>query len=250
MPSVANGLAYRRSALSVACELILDRPESRSTMPKCCESLVGENAARPFRRPAPIFARGQVRSLVRQLRAAAPIVEIGAGSLRNTLFLQQQGFRLTVVELPGIRQRFPKPYSAFERAGGHFVDTGSTAPASTTGRYADWGGPFDVAVATFVVETICCPDRRLALLQRCRRSLNPQGALIIAVRGEADVVTATASGVRCSDGFLTPQKTFIRSFNRHQLRSLLERAGFASVEFLHGPKTMEPEYLYALGRRD
>ena len=64
------------------------------------------------------------------------------------------------------------------------------------------------------------------------------------------MVTATASGIRCSDGYVTPQKTFVRSYTRAQLAALLRRAGFRSLEFLHAERTTAPEYLYAVARVD
>lgn len=215
---------------------------------RCCDDVLGENSARTFRRPVPIFRREKVRKLLRAYRSTGALVEIGAGNLRNARFLQQQGLRVTVVELPAVRMRFEAVYRRFEDAGGRFVECSSRLlrRGASNGRWS--GGPFDVAVATFVIETICHPDVRDAVLRRCHAELKADGVLIIAVRGVADIVTAHASGVRCSDGYITPGRTFVRSYTRAQLAATLRRAGFSSVEFLHRQDTTQPEYLYAIAR--
>jgi ubiquinone/menaquinone biosynthesis C-methylase UbiE len=182
------------------------------------------------------------------LAAAGPdarIVEVGAGSLRNALFLQGLGYRMTVLELAGTRARFKASYERFERQGGEVFET----PQGQRLKFPIWDQHFDFAIATFVLETVCIPKVRLALLRRCRRMLKESGWMILAVRGVADVVTATASGRPCSDGYVTPHRTFIRSYTRAQLAALVRRAGFGAIQFLHGPKTLHPEYLYALARR-
>jgi Methyltransferase domain len=213
----------------------------------CCCHVLGGNSARPFRHPAPIFRREKVRDLLRANRSTGSLVEIGAGNLRNARFLQKRGLTVTVVELASVRARFEGAYKRFEQAGGYFVEC-STSPRR---RLADgrWpGGPFDFAVATFVIETVCDPKVRLAILRRCLAELKGNGILLIAVRGIADVVTAHATGVRCSDGYVTPGRTFIRSYTREQLDATLRDAGFSSVEFLHRHDTARPEYLYAMAR--
>jgi hypothetical protein len=84
------------------------------------------------------------------------------------------------------------------------------------------------------------------LLRRVRSTLAPAGVLVLAARGVADVVTAHASGERCSDGYVTPQRTFIRAYTRDQLSQALRNAGFRSIVFLHADTTTAPEYLYAM----
>jgi hypothetical protein len=100
-----------------------------------------------------------------------------------------------------------------------------------------------------VIETICKPSERLDLLSRARHALRGGGFLIISTRGPADVVTARAEGLRCSDGYITPNKSFARSFTRDQLRGLLIAAGFVDIEFLHKQSSRTPELLHAVAYR-
>jgi SAM-dependent methyltransferase len=199
----------------------------------CCDSVVPANAARLFRRHAEILDRPPVVKLLRRF-AGSPILEIGAGCLRNALYLQAKGFRITVVEVEGIADRFRVQYRHFVAHGGELV------------RNLPGDSRYPLAVATFVFETICRPRQRLDLLRRVHECLTPGGILIASTRGPADLVTARASGKPCSDGFLTPNLTFARSFTRDQFRNFLRSGRFSRVDFLHKTSTKAPEYLHAL----
>jgi len=206
-------------------------------MTNCCSSVLPENAARPFTNPAPIILKKRVQELLTSCNRGYAL-EIGAGCLRNSIYLLSAGFRVTAVDVPAIEQRFPKQYGQFRSQGGRVLLTKLTE----RGRY-------HLAVCTFVIETICRPSERLDLLTRTRDALRGPGFLVISTRGPADVVTARADGVRCSDGYITPNKSFARSFTRDQLRSLLLAAGFVDVEFLHKQGSKAPELLHAVARR-
>lgn len=199
----------------------------------CCKSVFPINAARPFRKHAEVLKRARVKDALQAIRGGH-ILEIGAGALRNALFLQAQGFRVTVIEMPGIEERFPDQYQKFRRAGGRVFFAFEKPMAC------------DLAIATFVFETICVPRDRIALIGKIQACLKRGAALVTSTRGPADLVTATASGIPCSDGFLTPGKTFSRSFTRQQFLRLLKLGGFPHIEFLHAPKTKAPEYLHAI----
>lgn len=160
---------------------------------------------------------------------------------------------VTVIELAEVRYRFPEAYERFTAAGGKVILNSYSQHVSYLGvnRRASYlrlprETRFDLALATFVVETVCDPQERLRLLRAVRGHLTSRGALIISVRGKADVVTADASGRRCSDGYLTPARTFIRSYSRLQLHRLLKTAGFSRVQFLHKQETRTPELLHAI----
>lgn len=123
------------------------------------------------------------------------MIEYGAGCLRNALHLQRRSFVVTVVEYQATRERFVQEYAKFARARGRFLEWPKEMdrePPKTV--------KYDLAVITFVIETICRPNQRIKLLQHCRRRLRATGALILSVRGIADVVTARSKGIPCSDG--------------------------------------------------
>jgi hypothetical protein len=204
----------------------------QSGMP-CCETVRPENAARRFTHPAPLLAKPRVKQLLIE-HAGSKVIEIGAGCLRNAVFLQSMGFAVSVLEVPEIEERFPDEYARFRAAGGevHFKPPR--------------GGRFAFALSTFVIETICIPARRREVLRATAEMLKPRGFLLLSVRGPADLVTARAKGVACADGFLTPNRTFARAFTRSQLTALLKLTGFHEVEFLHKKATGAPELLHAI----
>jgi len=173
----------------------------------CCKRVIPQNAARMFSRPAPILKKSRVQELLIQGKNRT-CLEIGAGCLRNSLFLLGEGFKITAVDLPGIEERFPKQYRRFSKGGGRVL----------LGKLPK-NEKFGFAVCTFVIETICEPAKRLRLLKNVAGSLSRDGFLILSARGPADVVTAYADGIKCSDGFLTPQRTFVRSYDRPQAYS-------------------------------
>lgn len=197
------------------------------------------NAARPFVRPAALLREDAVRQLV-ATEPHTSVIEYGAGALRNALYLQKLGCSVTVVELPQTRVRFARQYGAFERLGGRVLLQG-VRPA-TVERYA-------VGVMTFVLETICEPVDRRALLRDCRKRLKPGGALAVSVRGPADVYAPERSGGPCSDGLITPQKTFVRAFTLRSITRLLRTSGFSRVERLNRTSNPKPRVVHVIAYR-
>jgi tellurite methyltransferase len=204
---------------------------------KCCSAVRPENSARPFRRPAQVLRNPRV---VRILAASncRTVLEVGAGSLRNALFLQARLRRVWAFEVSEAQQRFPAEYRRFRRRGGVVVDS-----LDKIRRH------FDVCVCTFVVETICKPPARRALLRKIHELLRGAGYLIMSVRGPRDVVTRQRKGKRCGDGYVTPLLTFVRSYTRAQLDQLLQTVGFESVAHLHRPTSIEPELLHVIAQK-
>ncbi len=198
----------------------------------CPRGVKPQNAARFFKNPAPVLFKDHIRELL-DLRKGASLLEIGAGCLRNANYLQRS-FRVTVLEVPTMEARFPGAYAAFRKAGGRIAKTIPNGKA------------FDLALATFTIETICPRAEREKTIRSVFHVLRPEGCFILSVRGPKDVVTAHTKGMRCGDGFTTPNKTFIRPYTRRQLETLLRRCGFSNVTFLHKATTSEPELLHAM----
>lgn len=186
-----------------------------------------------FANPAPILRNPKVEGLLRNCKGAN-LLELGAGCLRNTLYLQKLGFNVSTLEVDGMQHRFPSQYRKFRRARGKLLKDMLRR------------GQFDFVLATFVIETICDPRVRKGLVSDARKHMRPGGCLILSVRGPRDLLTAQNAGIRCSDGYLTPGHTFSRSFNRTQLQKFLLSCGFKRVQFLHKESTKEPELLHAL----
>jgi hypothetical protein len=185
-----------------------------------------------FRNPAPILSKPAVLSLLED-RDGAEVLEIGAGCLRNSLYLQSLGFVVSVVEVKGIEDRFPEQYDTFLRRGGRVF---YSVPAHR----------FNWALGTFVIETICNPTVRNQLIRDVHGSLAHGGFLLLSVRGPKDLITAQAKGVRLSDGYLTPNRTFSRAFSPKQLQILMKSCGFKELHLLHKASTADPELLHAI----
>jgi hypothetical protein len=205
-------------------------------MCKCCQVVSPINSARNFANPAPVLSHKSVIKLLRSHHGGRAL-EIGAGCLRNARYLLSIDFQVDILEVSGMEARFPEQYEAFQTAGGRII---KTIPSRKK---------YDLAIGTFVFETICSPEVRLRLLRETRAALKIEGSLILSVRGPGDLLTAVAKGQRCSDGFVTPGKTFARSYTREQLKRLLRSAGYGRTQFLHKQSTKAPELLHAMVKR-
>ncbi len=201
--------------------------------PACCKQVRPENSARMFPNPAPILRKPRVDGILRNGKGGN-LLELGGGCLRDALYLQKLGFRVSTLEVGGMETRFPSQYQKFRLAGGKVL---RTIPRSAK---------FNFVLATFVIETICDPWLRRHLVSTTGKHMTDGACFILSVRGPRDLVTAENAGVPCSDGYLTPGHTFSRSYSRAQLREFLLSCGFKRVEFLHKQATKEPELLYAL----
>jgi hypothetical protein len=199
-----------------------------------CSDVVAINSARHFSKPAPILRIPRVRSLFADKNIR--VLELGGGCLRNALYLQSLNIGVHVVELPGMDSRFPHLYRRFREAGGRVT---STVPRLR----------FDVVLATFVIETICNPLVREQLVCQVYRSLKKNGHLVLSARGPRDHITSYASGRPLSDGFITPGRSFSRSYTPRQLACFLTPCGFAKIEFLHKKTTVQPEYVHLIAHK-
>jgi hypothetical protein len=209
----------------------------------CCELANPANAARAFTKPAAVLLNPQVIALIRQ-RSRPTIVEYGAGSLRNALHLQARGCRVTVIELPEAKERFPEQYQLFERRGGRVHLR--TARGHNERNHADRA---DLALLTFVLETVCERAVRIELLKDCRARMKKSAALILALRGPAGLNASRTRSVRCSDGILTSQRTFVRAFTARAASRMLREAGFSQHEFLNlAPTPRKPRVIHVIAR--
>src|SRR5438128_2626696 len=114
---MSDPFTARRRAGATDVERLPARVPSR---PGCCANISPQNAARPFGRPAPVLGKSAVLELLSR-KPKPRVLEVGAGSLRNALFLQRRRLAVTVVELAEVRSRFPNAYDRFEAGGGTVV---------------------------------------------------------------------------------------------------------------------------------
>lgn len=138
------------------------------------------------------------------LKAPQRVLEVGGGSLRNALWLQDRGIKVDVVEFPSVVERYRRLYDKLIAKGGQ---AHSVLPNLS----------FDAIVSTFVLGTVSPHQERLDMLSSMRKALKRNGRLVIAVRGPGDVKTKTRSGRPWRDGFVTPNGTFIKPIRRIEL---------------------------------
>jgi hypothetical protein len=213
---------------------------------QCCASVIPSNSARVFDDPAEILRHSSVEQLLSAC-GRGHVVEYGPGCLRNALYLQRKQFNVSVIELGATRDRFKQSYRTFAKNGGRFIewDTTNGGPGVSPLNHAPKP---DIAVITFVLETICQPRLREIILADCRKRIKADGTLILSIRGAPDVVTAHAKGRKCSDGFVTPLRTFIKPFTVLEVQKLLANANFHDAQFLHRPTTKSPKLIHVLAR--
>jgi hypothetical protein len=203
---------------------------------KSCKDVIPANSARMFRNPAPILSMSRVRQSIEHLKGGA-VLDVGGGCLRNAVYLQAVGFKVSVLEVQGMEGRFPDQYAKFKKAGGQMLHS------------LPKGIAFDWAIATFVIETIGDPGVRKELMTSVCTHIRHKGVLVLSVRGPRDLVTAQARGIPCSDGYFTPGRTFSRAYTPLQLSRFLTACGFKHLEFLHKKTTKEPELLHVIAEK-
>jgi len=217
------------------------RPPTRKnpltkTRPECCRRVIPGNAAQAWSKPASILKKPDVRALL-DGSPQAGILEVGAGALRNALHLLKEGFRVHVFDPLAAACRFPGRYREFEKLGGKVLQKLPSRPT------------YEIILTTYVIETICCPHERRELVRRIAHCLMRGGFWILSVRGPRNIVLVQRKSERCSDGYLTSQRTFVRSYTKAQLEEFLRSNGFKYLKFLHGPSLEEPELLDVIARK-
>jgi hypothetical protein len=208
-------------------------------MPKparCCDGLIPANAAQSWNFPAAILKKPQVMALI-QSSAGQRALEVGPGCLRNSLFLLKQGLEVDTFDLPGAVERFPNRYQQLRTLGGRPI---ANLPCRPT---------YSIIVTTYVIETICDRESRDTLVERILKCLKPHGAWVLSVRGPRNIILAARKHTRCCDGYITVQRTFVRSYTRKGLTQYLHKVGFDNLSFLHKPWVKEPELLDVIVKR-
>lgn len=188
---------------------------------ECCGRVNPTNSARSFSAPAPVLNKSEVRGFF--VGGGKKVLEIGAGNLRNSDYLLSFGNDVDVFELKSTVDKFRSRYDEFSRRGGRFFSQDDEEGLCEN---------YDFVLMTYVLETICNPEvRRAVLRMACLKA--GSGKLILSVRGRKDVLVAKVSGRKCSDGYHTSALTFIRGFNKNEIKGLLAEFGFNKVTFFH-----------------
>lgn len=190
-------------------------------------------SATGFSHPAESVVRASASEL---FRADRSYLEIGGGNLRNALFVQRETRpqRMVVAEQPSVVARFAQQYAAFKKSGGEVREE---LPR----------GRFDTIVMTYVIETVCPPADREALLSAVADRMAAGSRLVLSVRGYPGVRGKHYKRCPHSDGWVTPRGAFVRAYSLVELRETLGRH---RIEFepLLRYRTDKPENIHGIGQ--
>ena len=203
---------------------------------ECCKKVIPSNAAQSWSSPAQVLAKPDVRAIL-NFNKHKKILEVGPGCMRNALFLLKNGHEVHTFDLQDASERFPRPYREFTSHGGRVLKRIPSLPT------------YNLILTTYVIEAICNLHRRRELVKEIAASLKPDGAWILSVRGPRNIVLIKRKSQKCSDGYLTNQRTFVRSYTKTQIKNFLHNFGFRYFKFLHKPGVDEPELLDIIVRK-
>jgi hypothetical protein len=156
----------------------------------------------------------------------------GAGLLVEAAFLADKGWFVDALETPDSVARRDSLYSEFSKRPGCAVLT-SLREASP---------PYDIVVATHVLEFIEDPEERSELLSALVRMLGGNGRAYLSLRGWADVLAAKSKIAR-GDGIVTGLGTWTRGFTIEEAVNLIERAGLEIEMTPHTERARAPEQI-------
>jgi hypothetical protein len=163
-------------------------------------------------------------------------LEVGAGNLRNTIFVQREFApkKVVVIERQSVVERFSAAYRVFERNGGRLVHS---LPK----------GQFDVIVMTYVLETICPAVERQRLLGEIADRMHLKSTLIISARGYGGVRGRLYTRCALSDGWKSPRGAFVRAYSIPELEEMLAQH---SIQFspLKNYRVANPENIHGIGK--
>ncbi len=201
----------------------------------CRRSLKPENAATNFSSPVlsvtTAFDTGRISS-------NQHLLEFGGGNLRNALYVLRTvpNIKYNVIEIAEVLNRFQGNYVEFQRLGGQV-----SQELTDERRY-------DVAICTFVLETICPSPKRLFMLRSVTRALKKGGILIASFRGYPGVKETKYQPCLAGEGFITPHKTFIKPFSIPEVEGLLKEVGYSEFDTLEKYRTDSPQNIHISAR--
>jgi hypothetical protein len=167
---------------------------------------------------------------------AISYLEVGAGNLRNTLYVQRvfRPAQIVACEKPSVVRRFESNYKEFAAAGG-------TLSAGIPTK------KFDVIVLTYVLETICPAKQRLTLLRDIASRLKPNASLILSVRGYSGVRGKKYRKCSLSDGYVGARGAFVRGHSLGEVQALLDDCGL-SFDGLQKYRSRSPENIHGIAK--
>ncbi len=189
----------------------------------------------PFDRPAPFVKMIEERGLLDKQKDK--ILEIGAGNLRNALYLLSEGYKIEAFEIKETYERYKNRYEEFRKLGGtYYIDN---FPSTQ----------YSVILLIFVIETILLKKKRKEILKKCKYLLTNKGRLFICLRGLKDLSKMDLTNKKYKDGYLTSKQTFVKPFTVKDAVNLLKSSGFSSIKILNKNKK-NPKYVKIITFKD
>ena len=199
----------------------------------CRKQLQPENAATNFKSPTLSVKLAIEKQL---LKSEHKILEIGAGNLRNALYILKCFPKgdVSVFELKATINRFRDRYEKFRRLGGHLIN-------------CEYGSlKYDAVICTFVLETICPFKKRTMVLKNIRRALKNRGLLIISLRGYPGVRGSRYKQCPKREGLITPFNTFVKPYSISEVHKFLGDCGFKHLFTFQKYRVDKPENIHIM----
>ena len=158
------------------------------------------------------------------------ILEIGAGNLRNVLYLFRKGYNIEAFEINETYNRFKTRYEEFEKLGGiYYINTFPNKE-------------YTVILLIYVIETIPFQKEREEILKKSMNLLSIKGKLLVCLRGLKDLSKMDLKNKKYIDGYLTSKQTFIKPYTVREALLLLKKSGFSHIKILNRNKK-DPKYV-------
>ncbi len=199
---------------------------------ECARNLVRSNSSSNFINPTLSVLTSIKKNLI---KPGQNILEIGAGNLRNILFIADniKGTKLYVYELEETINRFKYNYLRFVRKGGTIIKSFHN-------------NRFDIIICTFVLETICPNLEREKMLTIIHDSLKNGGLFIASFRGYSGVRGKKYINCPLNEGLISPRKTFVKPYSLEEVSNFLKSSGFKDIQFMQRYKVNNPKNIHLI----
>ena len=155
------------------------------------------------------------------------ILDIGAGKLRNTLWLLQKGFHVWAVEFPELKERLPDAKKKWGIAEGYSNFHKVTFPKD----FINLKEKFDIILLVNEINVMPIPIERFILLGLCREKIKEDGLLLWHQwRGLAIGQDKYSEENKFIDGYFMgngPNHTFYVEHTREETHEILYSMGFS-----------------------
>jgi len=155
------------------------------------------------------------------------ILDVGAGKLRNTLWLLQKGFHVWAVEFPGLKDRLTDAKEKWDSAETYPNFHKVTFPKD----FINLNEKFDIILLVNMINVMPIPIERFALLSLCREKIKENGMLLWHNwRAKSIHPDSYTEDNEFIDGYLMgqgPNHTFYCEYGRDESHEILYSIGLS-----------------------